>query len=625
MSVEALTALLEMLEAEVPEADLLSELEALRAADEADAPWFDQLSRLLLNLYESRAADRRRAVGLTVLSDTAMDLAARRDLDELLGEICRRARMLLGTDVAYITMTDGNDTFVRATDGIVSEAFRAMRIPLGAGLGGLVARTGKSAFTADYESDERLVHLPEVDRRVALERLRAIVAVPLRRGDETRGVVMSGSRAVRQFDPQEVSLLASVAAHASIAIENAELLTGSAKTLEALAAAHDRLRLQTQQIRRVAGILEQLASSAVSGAAPDELLQILVGLLPGQAELIDRDGETLAVSGRCEAGSPDGKAWEQPIRAGAEQLATLRIRRTQNDGVESEVLARTAPLLAGLLLARQTKAEHEHRHRSRVLEDLLEGHDNAALDTHRLLSKAGVRSDDDYVVLVAALAESAQRWGWVRATQTAAAAGHGLVGTVGGSLVIVVPGSDAGSTARLWAQHLRSHAGSPATIGAALRRRGGAPLRTAYREAAAALNLLLALGHRGRCATADQLGLFGHMFVHQSPTDLRAFIEEMLGGLIGDGDSESMTLLATLDTYFAEAGHLANTARALGIHINTLYARISRLTTVLGADWQEADRRLELHLAVRLHTIDRVLAGNGHQPNAGSGLPSLSA
>ena len=625
MSVEALTALLEMLGAEVPEADLLSELEALRAADGADAPWFDQLSRLLLNLYESRAADRRRAVGLTVLSDTAMDLAARRDLDELLGEICRRARMLLGTDVAYITMTDGNDTFVRATDGIVSEAFRAMRIPLGAGLGGLVARTGKSAFTADYESDERLVHLPEVDRRVALERLRAIVAVPLRRGDETRGVVMSGSRAVRQFDPQEVSLLASVAAHASIAIENAELLTGSAKTLEALAAAHDRLRLQTQQIRRVAGILEQLASSAVSGAAPDELLQILVGLLPGQAELIDRDGETLAVSGRCEAGSPDGKAWEQPIRAGAEQLATLRIRRTQNDGVESEVLARTAPLLAGLLLARQTKAEHEHRHRSRVLEDLLEGHDNAALDTHRLLSKAGVRSDDDYVVLVAALAESAQRWGWVRATQTAAAAGHGLVGTVGGSLVIVVPGSDAGSTARLWTQHLRSHAGSPATIGAALRRRGGAPLRTAYREAAAALNLLLALGHRGRCATADQLGLFGHMFVHQSPTDLRAFIEEMLGGLIGDGDSESMTLLATLDTYFAEAGHLANTARALGIHINTLYARISRLTTVLGADWQEADRRLELHLAVRLNTIDRVLAGNGHQPNAGSGLPSLSA
>src|SRR5579871_3383255 len=246
MSVETLIALLEMLEAEVPEADLLSELESLRAAGSADTAAVDQLSRVALNLYESRAADRRRAVGLTVLGDTAMDLAARRDLDELLAEICRRARMLLGTDVAYITMTDGSDTFVRATDGIVSEAFRAMRIPLGAGLGGLVARTGESAFTADYESDDRLVHLPDVDRRVALERLRAIVAVPLRRGDEIRGVVMSGSRAVRQFDAHEVSLLASLAAHASVAIENAELLTGSANALEALAAAHDRLRLQTE-------------------------------------------------------------------------------------------------------------------------------------------------------------------------------------------------------------------------------------------------------------------------------------------------------------------------------------------------------------------------------------------
>ena len=332
MSVEALIALLEMLVAEVPEADLLSELESLRAADAGDAEWFDQLSRVVLNLSESRAADRRRAVGLTVLGDTAMDLAARRDLDELLAEICRRARMLLGTDVAYITMTDGNDTFVRATDGIVSEAFRAMRIPLGAGLGGLVARTGESAFTADYQSDDRLVHLPDVDRRVALERLRAIVAVPLRRGDEIRGVVMSGSRAVRQFDPQEVSLLASLAAHASIAIENAELLTGSANTLEALAAAHDRLRLQTQQIRRVAGILEQLASAAVSGAAPDELLQTLVGLLPGQAELVDRDGETLAVSGQCDVALHEDNLWEQPIRAGAEQLATLRMRRTQSEG-----------------------------------------------------------------------------------------------------------------------------------------------------------------------------------------------------------------------------------------------------------------------------------------------------
>jgi DNA-binding PucR family transcriptional regulator len=609
MSIEAVIELLEMLTAEAPEADLLSGLEALRASEDTSTASADGLSRVLLRLYQSRAADRRRAVGLTVLGDTAMDLAARRDLDELLAEICRRARMLLGTDVAYITLTDGDDTFIRATDGIVSEAFRAMRIPLGAGLGGLVARSGKPAFTADYESDDRLVHLPDVDRRVGAERLRAIAAAPLRRGDEIRGVVMAGSRAVRQFDPEEVSLLASLAAHASIAIENAQLLRHSAETLEALAAAHERTRLQTQRIQRVADIVEQLASLALNGAAPDELLAALVGFLPGEVELIDGDGdgEILAVVGKREVGSDNVCSWEQPVSAGSEQLATLSMHRLQDDGIEPEVLARAAPLLASLLIARQSETEREHRHRSRVLEDLLEAREDAGLATHRLLSKAGVASDPPYVVIVVALAESAQRWGWLRATRIAADDGHGLVATVNGALVIVVPGDDASFTAKRWAERLRSHDGSPATIGAALSRHGGAPMRTAYHEAAGVLNLLFALGHGGHYATADELGIFGHMFVHQSPTDLRTFIEKMLGGLIVHGDAEASTLLVTLDAYFQQAGHLANTARALRVHINTLYGRMARLANVLGPDWQESDRRLELHLAVRLHALDRKL------------------
>jgi GAF domain-containing protein len=609
MPLPALIALLELLVAEVPEPDLQAELDALRAQGAVDGLGFERLSRILLTLHQSRAADRRRAAGLTALGDTAMDLAARRDLDELLSAICRRVRMLLGTDVAYITLTDGHHTFVRATDGIVSKAFREMRIRLGAGLGGLVARTGEPAYTPDYESDSRLIHLPEVDRRVASERLRAIVAVPLRRGDEIRGVVMSGSRTVRQFDPQEVSLLASLAAHASIAIENAELLQSSANALDALAATNDRMRSQTERTQRVAVALERLASAAVGGAGPEELLQALTGVLPGRAELVDNSGEMVAVAGTAQPGD-QATVWEQPILAGAEELATLHLQRVEAEGVEAEVLALAAPLLASLLLARQTQTEREYRHRSRLLEDVLEAREDADQHTQRLLARAGVRSDDDYVVLVAALPESARRWGWLRASQLVAADGRGLVGTVGASLVIIVPGNEADVVAHRWAERLRSHDGTPATIGVAPRRRNQNPLRSAHREATGALNLLLALGHRGSCATVDQLGIFGHMFVHQSETDLRAFIRETLGGLITAHDTDATTLLQTLEEYFEQSGHLARTARALGIHINTMYGRMTKLTTLLGPDWQEADRRLGLHLAVRLNAIDRAQAGH---------------
>lgn len=84
--------------------------------------------------------------------------------------------------------------------------------------------------------------------------------------------------------------------------------------------------------------------------------------------------------------------------------------------------------------------------------------------------------------------------------------------------MIVAPGDDAGVTARRSAEHLRSHDRLPATVGAALRGRGGATPRTAYRGAAGTLTLLLALGLRALCDVGST-GIRRHMFVHQSLTD----------------------------------------------------------------------------------------------------------
>src|SRR5258708_25246409 len=62
--------------------------------------------------------------------------------------------------VAYLTLYDAarGDTFMRATDGSVSAAFQQLRLPLGAGLGGLVAETHTPYWTADYPADLRFRH-----------------------------------------------------------------------------------------------------------------------------------------------------------------------------------------------------------------------------------------------------------------------------------------------------------------------------------------------------------------------------------------------------------------------------------------------------------------------------------
>lgn len=599
---QAELSLLEMLLEEASEADLQDALARLRDQGRVSDELLERLSRAALALHRARLADRRQSVGLTVLGDTAVDLATRRDLDELLAEICRRARMLLGTEAAYIMLADECDTYVRATDGIVSDAFRAMRIPLGAGLGGLVARTGRPASTSDYANDARLRHLPDIDHRVAEESLRAIAAVPLLRGKVVRGVVISGSRSSRKFEPQEMAMFASLAAHAAVAIENAELLAESRATLSELAGTHARLRVQNEQVQRTATINAELADAALRGASAEALLEALVASAPGRIELIAVDGAVQMAAGTS---VPEATEWIHPVAVGPEPLGTLRWFRSSAEGIEPEVLARSASLLAGLLMAHRARTEAEHRHLSRLLEDALEGRGRSAADAHGLLARAGLPADGAHIVLVAAPPPTAQRWAWLRAARLAAESGA-VVGDVGGRVVLVTPGADADAVAQRWAEPLAGPAGEPATIGVARNDGGPATLQAAYREARGVLHLLLALEREGACASAEMLGIFGHMLVEE-PGNLRGVVDRCLRPVIDWDASSSGNLLSTLSAFFSQSGHLANTARELGIHINTLYRRITRVDELLGEDWQTPDRRLELHLAVRLHALEQQL------------------
>lgn len=594
-------AILALLAADAPESELRVALDALGegAAELADAA---------LALHRARLEDRRRAVGLSVLSETAADLASHRDLDELLSAVCRRARLLLGTDVAYITLHDPErgDTYVRMTDGIVSEAFRTLRLPVGVGLGGLVASTGRPEMTADYAPDARLTHVRDVDRRVAAEGLRAIVAVPLQHGGESIGVLLSASRGVRRFVPQEVALFSSLAAHAAVAIENARLLAESRRALADLAAAHTLTQAHAARVERIAAARERLAAVALEGRGLQELIEAAQELIGGAVELRDPGGAVLARAGAQAARD----RLDLRLPAGPHDLGTLHVHADFEDGIAREVGDRVAGLAAGLLLQQRVQSEAEYRHRSRLLEELIHGHGVEDDEVRRWLARAGVSVDEAHAVLVLAPTQSTERWAWLTAMR-AAGAEHGLVGTVGGRVVVVVPGSDAEEAAERWADVVRGAGTDRPTIGAALNTAGVHGLPAAHREATNALGLLLALGHTGRTATVAQLGIFGHMLGEPTRADLPRFLAHTLGPILEHDGQGRSDLLPVLEMFFEESGHLANTARRLHIHINTLYQRLERIGQLLGADWRDPDRRLELHLALRLRMLDAQLRAAG--------------
>ena len=69
-------------------------------------------------------------------------------------------------------------------------------------------------------------------------------------------------------------------------------------------------------------------------------------------------------------------------------------------------------------------------------------------------------------------------------------------------------------------------------------------------------------------------------------------------------DSHHSTSLRTSAlAYLDSASSLRRTATALGVHVNTVTQRLTRIDRVLSADWREAHRRVDIHHALRLASL----------------------
>ncbi len=61
--------------------------------------------------------------------------------------------------------------------------------------------------------------------------------------------------------------------------------------------------------------------------------------------------------------------------------------------------------------------------------------------------------------------------------------------------------------------------------------------------------------------------------------------------------------MATLEAWFATGGRLKETAARLHVHPNTVSQRLDRIGELLGADWRDPARSLDLQLALRVHRL----------------------
>jgi DNA-binding PucR family transcriptional regulator len=586
--IQAETRVLEMLAAGTLLEAILEEIAGL-SEQGFDAGEIEDLRAAAIAVNARQESDRRRLRGMDVLDATVADLAGLLDSDQVLEAICRRSRWLLGTDVAYVTIIDPDrgDTYVHSTDGIGSEAFRHMRLGLGVGLGGLVARDGVSATTSDYAADDRFAHTEDIDGRVLAEGLRAIIGVPLVRRQEVIGVLMSGSRSVRSFDPTEMALFEALATHAALAIENARLFEAAQSSLE-------RLERAEEESRAAADLHQLLATLAVEGASSAQLSAAVAEAVGGRLELVERSEQPV------EPAAPEPAA-RIPLNLGAEQLGELvwfSPAEAETDR-ELELLRRCAPIVAGQLFSESARSDTQYRRRSDLVKAIFDDPAADADALHHEASRVGIDLDAEHVVLVAEPPRGLDRWAALLAGREATGEG-GAAGIIGARLVVLAPGADPATTAERWTSLLSTSDGSRPTIGASAPVSGLQAIKGGRSEAAAALGLARALGRRETTVHADEAGLFMLVFVKGDPGLVRRFVEEILAPLNeSDAERGRPVLTSTLKAYLDNSGQLSTTAREMGVHVNTVYQRLERIDKLLGADWRTPDRRLELQLALR--------------------------
>lgn len=577
---------------------------------------------LALRVRAELEGRRRREAELSALFETAHDLAGLRDVDAVLQAIVQRARSLLGTDVAYLSLNDParGDTYMRVTEGSVSARFQQLRLGMGEGLGGLVAQTARPYVTDDYFEDARFQHTRVIDAGVRDEGLVAILGVPLMLGPHVIGVLFAADRRARVFEREQIALLGSFAALAAAAIDTANLLTETRSALAGLERANEIIRDRSAVIERASEVHDRLAELVLRGGGVHDVAAAVSQVLDGTVTFTEAGtapAEALEASRAEGHAVRHGKDWIAAVAAGGELLGALVLRGHPGlDPVDQRTLERAAMVTSLLLLARRSAAEAEQRVRGELLDDLLDARDR---DPRLLRERAGrLQADLDatHVVLAARLdgpaadadeEAAARRRLWAAASHLAATR-QGLAAARDGGTVLLLPlgaGDTATEVARRTARHLGTAVHQPVTVGASAPVTGLArhpeTVAAAYAEGRRCLDALRLLGRAGDGAAAEDFGFLGLLLA--GDRDIAGFVERTIGPVVSYDERRGTELVRTLDAYFEGGMSPARTKDALHVHVNTVAQRLERVGRLLGPDWQTPARALEIQLALRLHRL----------------------
>ena len=165
-------------------------------------------------------APNRQSLELNIFHDVAKALTSSLDLDSILQTIMDKMAEYFRPDNWSLLMVDEQqqELYFAIAVGSASEALKNVRLKIGEGIAGHVAKTGEKLIVPDVQADPRFAK--RVDKMTKWE-TQSIVCVPLHSRHRVLGVIQMVNVDMDHFGDKEWFFLQSLCDYAAIAIENA--------------------------------------------------------------------------------------------------------------------------------------------------------------------------------------------------------------------------------------------------------------------------------------------------------------------------------------------------------------------------------------------------------------------
>lgn len=172
-------------------------------------------------MTKATGAERTRQIQeLIIFHDVAKALTSSLDLDSILQTIMEKMAEYFRPDTWSLLMVDpeGEELYFAIAVGTAAETLKNVRLKVGEGIAGWVAKHGERLIVPDVMNDPRFAK--RIDEMTKLE-TRSIICVPMRSKLRVLGVIQLVNVDMEHFGDQESFFLQSLCDYAAIAIENA--------------------------------------------------------------------------------------------------------------------------------------------------------------------------------------------------------------------------------------------------------------------------------------------------------------------------------------------------------------------------------------------------------------------